>query len=310
MMDIRKIVAVYFSPTGGTRKLAERLAVRLAETLGLPWEAFDFTLPKQRLSQRCFSGQELVVFACPTYAGKLPNKILPFVRDGFTASGTPAAALVSFGGRAFDNSLAELCDCLSQRGFRLLGAGAFVCRHAFTDRLAGDRPGEEEYALLDRLAEGILTRMGCIALPRGAASKVEAPSAAPASSGFPSDVSAGVFRASDMQGPVPLKIPGDAGAPYYTPRGLDGEPKVFLKAKPITDPDKCLRCGHCAAVCPMGSIDPSDPAAVTGICIKCHACVRGCPVLAKQFDDAAFLSHRAMLERDYAGREASSELFL
>ena len=52
----------------------------------------------------------------------------------------------------------------------------------------------------------------------------------------------------------------------------------------------------------MGSIDPEDVSNVTGICIKCHACVRECPAGAKYFDDEAFLSHKAMLERDFTRR--------
>ena len=39
-----------------------------------------------------------------------------------------------------------------------------------------------------------------------------------------------------------------------------------------------------------------------GICIKCQACVKGCPTGAKYFADAAFCSHRAMLEQTYAKR--------
>ena len=49
----------------------------------------------------------------------------------------------------------------------------------------------------------------------------------------------------------------------------------------------------------MGSIDPQDVSNVPGICIKCQACVRGCPEHAKYFDDAAFLSHVAMLEQNF-----------
>ena len=50
----------------------------------------------------------------------------------------------------------------------------------------------------------------------------------------------------------------------------------------------------------MGSIDPSHPDIVSGICIKCHACVRRCPAQAKYFDDPALLSHIAMLQSSYA----------
>ena len=77
----------------------------------------------------------------------------------------------------------------------------------------------------------------------------------------------------------------------------------------IIDTDKCTGCGVCAALCPMGSISRKDPAEVTGVCIKCHACVRNCPTGAKYFDDEAFLSHKAMLERDYT-RRAEDKLFL
>lgn len=44
------------------------------------------------------------------------------------------------------------------------------------------------------------------------------------------------------------------------------------------------------------------------MCIKCHSCVRNCPMGAKYFDDPAFLSHRAMLERDYT-RRAEDKIF-
>ena len=75
------------------------------------------------------------------------------------------------------------------------------------------------------------------------------------------------------------------------------------------DQDKCSGCGLCAQVCPMGSIDPADPAQVSGICIKCQACIHKCPAGAKYFDDPAFLSHVAMLEQNYT-RPAQPAFFL
>ena len=75
-----------------------------------------------------------------------------------------------------------------------------------------------------------------------------------------------------------------------------------MKAKPVTDPASCTRCGLCAAVCPMGSIPREEPTECTGICIKCQGCIRECPAGAKYFADAAFCSHRAMLEQTYAKR--------
>ena len=58
----------------------------------------------------------------------------------------------------------------------------------------------------------------------------------------------------------------------------------------------------------MGSIPREEPTECTGICIKCQGCIRECPAGAKYFADAAFCSHRAMLEQTYenGGRTNSS----
>ena len=54
---------------------------------------------------------------------------------------------------------------------------------------------------------------------------------------------------------------------------------------------------------PHGAPIPREtPEECGGICIKCQACVKGCPTGAKYFADAAFCSHRAMLEQTYAKR--------
>ena len=52
-----------------------------------------------------------------------------------------------------------------------------------------------------------------------------------------------------------------------------------------------------------------NPSEVNGICIKCQACIKKCPKDAKYFDDAAFLSHVAMLEQNYT-RRAEIEVFV
>lgn len=88
---------------------------------------------------------------------------------------------------------------------------------------------------------------------------------------------------------------------YYTPLKEDGTPARFLKAKPVTDLSRCTGCGLCAEICPMNSIDAEDYS-VSGICIKCHACIRNCPAHAKSITDEQFLSHVKMLEKNYSRR--------
>ena len=109
---------------------------------------------------------------------------------------------------------------------------------------------------------------------------------------------------------VPVSVAGEEPIrPYYTPRDRHGAPINILKVKPKTDMALCGGCGLCAARCPMGSIDPADVSQVKGICIKCCACVKGCPSGAKYFDDPGYLYHQHELEEIYA-RPAENALFI
>ena len=108
----------------------------------------------------------------------------------------------------------------------------------------------------------------------------------------------------------PVAVKGeDPIRPYYTPRDRHGNPVNILKVKPLTDAEKCVKCGLCAALCPMGSIDKEDPAKIEGICIKCCACEKKCPTGAKYYTDAGYLYHQHELEEGFA-RRAEPECFL
>lgn len=263
-----QVWSVYWSATGNTRQTAEVIGKELAQTLGCGWKALDFTLPADRTGALSFQEGEVVVFAMPTYAGKLPNKLLPYVQEQTAGNGALAVPVVTFGNRSFDNSLAELTAVLTRNGFHPVAAGAFVGRHAFTDDLAPGRPNEADQEEMRAFA-------------RQAARKVTEAEQVP---------------------PSPA-VPGDSEAPYYVPKGVDGAPAKFLKAKPKTDPAKCTNCGDCARSCPMGAIDLQNVAETPGTCIKCQRCVRLCPTGAKYFDDPAFLSHVEMLRQNFSARK-------
>ncbi len=262
---------MFWSATGNSRKIAEEMSRAAAECLKCPRVNFDFTPQAAREAVTEFGPEDLVIVAAPTYAGKLPNKILPDFQTKLKGNGAAAAAVVTFGNRSFDNSLAEMTATLAADGFRVVSGAAFACRHAFSDLLAPGRPDEEDLK---------------------AAAEFAVKTAAKADQ-LPADAGADVLP----------EIPGDAAAPYYVPKGTDGQPAKFLKAKPLTDMAKCTKCGDCVKLCPVNSIDPADVSNVPGICIKCQACVRGCPTHAKYFEDPAFLSHVAMLEQNFTAKK-------
>ena len=269
-MEIRRIVAAYFSPTGNTKQLTKAMAGALRDAAGPaepPVEFIDFTRPDARGRQYEFASDDLLIIGLPVYAGRLPNKILPFVQENLKGSGTLSLTFVCYGNRAFDDGLSELVYEQKHADCQPVAAAAFATQHAFATALAHGRPDEADLEEAKAFA-------------RDAWAKIETAD------------SASDFGELVVDGNTP---PG----PYYRPKRTDGEPAVFLKAKPLTDTGKCVSCGTCARDCAMGSIDPSDVTSVPGICIKCQACVSHCPMGAKYFDDPDFLSHKEMLEENY-----------
>ena len=274
-MKITKVWAVYFSPTGNTKKVITTMAKKAAEVLSVPMETFDFTLPENQEGVTSFESEDLVFFSTPVYAGRIPNKMLPYVQSAFEGNGAFAVPVSVFGNRNFDNGLIELRNELELHGFHTIAAAGIPTEHVFSNKLATGRPDADDLAKIAEFGEKVAKKV------------------------------------ADMtEIPAKIEVRGDDPVTaYYTPLGTDGKPAVFLKAKPKTDPEKCTKCGICATVCPMGSIPKDAPDTCTGICIKCHACIKACPAGAKYFDDEAFLSHVEMLKQNYQ-RRAEAEWFI
>jgi flavodoxin len=91
---ISRVYAVYFSPAGSTGAVAEHIAGTIAGKCNLPCKVIDFTLPKMRKEQYSFDENDLVIFGMPTYAGRIPNKALPFVQTLFEGNGALPAILL------------------------------------------------------------------------------------------------------------------------------------------------------------------------------------------------------------------------
>lgn len=277
-MIINKVYGVYFSPVKNTANVVKKMAQDLGRELNLPVEVIDFTTPEKRTGSWSFKEDDLVVFGTPTFAGRIPNKILPYVQTLFEGEETLAIPVVTFGNRSFDNSLIEVKNELENHNFKTFVAAAIACEHSFTDKLAKERPDREDI----RQLEGFIREVA----------------------GLLQDIN----QKEDIISPV--QVPGEHPLTgYYVPLGIDGQPVQFLKAKPKTVEEDCDHCGVCAAACPVAAIDFSDEAKVPGTCIKCQACVKLCHSGAKYFDDEKFLSHVRMLEENYT-RRAEPEFFI
>lgn len=272
MSDIIK--AVYFSPSGKTKKVTNYIADCLAEFLGLPKKEYDFTLPEARKQILTFSAEDLVVFGMPVYAGRLPNKILPYIQSQVKGNNCVAVPVVVYGNRNYDDALVELRNELENNRFHILAGAAIVARHCFSDKIAAKRPDKQDLGKIRQFSKNIAEKWNHT-------EKKE------------------LLQSLDIPGTNPPEK-------YYTPKGIDGKPAVFLKAIPTIEEEKCIGCQTCVKVCPMGSIHMDQTTkrpVIEGICIKCQACILQCDSHAIKLNHPAFLSHKQMLEENFMERK-------
>ena len=271
-MEITKTMAIYFSPTTNTRRMTLAAAKGVASVFGTQLHFKNWARPRMREQDTVFDSQTLAVVGMPTYAGRLPNLIAPSLKAHLKGNKTPAIAVVTYGNRDYENSLAELVDLLSNNGFIVVAALAAPCAHAFADIGTG-RPSDQD--LMDAIV-------------------------------FGQQVGVNLAQVEYERQLKRVAVPGDPAAPYYRPLKADGTPANFLKAKPEVGAEKCTGCSLCVRLCPMGSvsINPvSGKAEIHGVCIKCQACLRGCEPGALSFTDPEFLAHKAMLEANYTEKK-------
>ena len=265
------VKGIFFSPAGSTRRVTAFVTKLLAERLGMPYSLLSYTLPQERDSWQPLSADDIVVWGTPVYAGRIPNKTLAFVQEHIAAAGAKGICIAMYGGRHYDNTLAEMSAIMSQGGITPIAAAAVVARHVFNPkRIAPGRPSPTDF-----------------------------------------DALASWCRQIDVNTTKTIQVPGTANAAYYSPLRADGKPARFLKALPTIDTALCNGCGNCATHCPMETITLDNGYPKTeGVCIKCQACVLECPRGAIRFTDTEFLSHVAMLEEKVGKGERKSEFFI
>lgn len=236
----RKLYTVTFSPTGSSKSVTRAIAQGLGSEIT---EDLDITLPSERQKHDLLPEKDdLVIFAMPTYAGRLPELACEWLQEMKVAPGTPAICVVLYGNREFDDSLIELRDLVVTRGYKPIAGAAFIGEHSFSNKtfpVAAGRPHKDDLDLGIKFGWDITAHF---------------------------DIDNWVKNAGALQ------VPG--AFPYKDKK----PPKVDF----IAVSDACNSCGTCVTFCPADAIDAENGfATIVDKCILCCACIRACPENAR-----------------------------
>lgn len=143
-----KVYALYFSPTGGTKKVIE--------TILTVWECekveIDLADRKQDLSQIVLGEEDICVVAVPSFSGRVPQFIIPKLKQ-LHGEGRKAMLITTYGNRAFDDTLLELQDTMKEAGVFCACGVAAVTEHSVMPKYGKGRPDAADLQELREFAD-------------------------------------------------------------------------------------------------------------------------------------------------------------
>lgn len=146
------VTAIYFSPTGGTKKNTSSIATALRSDGN--HSVIDIAKYENAKLIEQFGENDFVVFGFPCYSGRVPEVAVERAK-GINGNNTPCIITITYGNRDYDDSLLELSDLVSSKGFIVQAAAALVAQHTFGEIQVG-RPDASDEAENRKFVEQLL----------------------------------------------------------------------------------------------------------------------------------------------------------
>lgn len=224
------VVQIVFSPTGGTRKVADTIT----SEWGKPVDEIDLSDPKTDFAAVSLEKEDIAVITVPSFGGRVPAIAVERL-EKIHGNGAMCVVVCVYGNRAYEDTLIELNDTAVKSGFQVIAGIAAIAEHSIMHQYATGRPDEEDRGELQDFAKKILVKMD----------------------GEPSDMSA-----PQIPGNRPYKKAGGAGLvpkanSQCTACGLCAEKcpaQAISRENPReTDGKKCISCMRCVSICPQSA---------------------------------------------------------
>lgn len=155
-------ITATFSPTGSTRTVAQAIAATREQ------EHIDLLKP---ITPCTIDANTPLLAVVPVYGGRVPAIAIERL-SALQSQGGPAIAVVVYGNRAYEDALLELKNALTNSGFRVVAAAAFIAEHSVARCIATGRPHAQDKQTAAEFATAVdakltrpVTEQACVPVP-------------------------------------------------------------------------------------------------------------------------------------------------
>lgn len=142
---------VYFSPTGGTKKVADVVSKGIAND----FVNIDLCKDIEKLS---LSKDDVCIVSVPSFGGRVPAVAVERIKK-ISANGAKAVLVCVYGNRLWEDTLTELQDVLEEIGFVCVSAICAVAEHSIFRQYATGRPDSDDVTELKQFAQQIKQKL-------------------------------------------------------------------------------------------------------------------------------------------------------
>ena len=224
---MRKVI-FYFSPTGGTKAVADIFNREFGDVL-----MQEITTPSMDVE---LDENTMAFFFFPVYAGRIPKPMYDRMKQ-IKGHATPCVNVAVYGNRAVDDALLEMSDLAKQHGFVTVGGCEIVAPHSVDPSFGFGRPDADDRAKIHEFIEKLEAKETLTEVK------------------MPGNPEYAKKKAMDLPlYPKPSKECIGCGICYkYCPAGAINAKRMKTKKS------KCISCMRCVAMCSTESRNIAAP---------------------------------------------------
>lgn len=149
-----KVYNICFSPTGGTKKVADIVVNGLYEKS----EFIDLTRNDIIFDNIIIKSDDVAVISVPSYGGRVPEIAIKRIMN-LKGNGAKTILVCVYGNRAYEDTLIELQDTAVNIGFNVVAGVCAIAEHSIARCYATGRPDKQDKNTLNEFVKKIKEKL-------------------------------------------------------------------------------------------------------------------------------------------------------